>query len=210
MRYYLLPRYEDGLIPDYTQLAAQERQRQWNIAKQYMQNPSLPNILNAMSAVWSALPFNTTATTVNPNVQYGEAPNAGGPIKSLSTFEKLSAAGKIQNTKSLITRQAKAEARRAAERRSMQEQWERAGNNAATVINPNKNYTYNEAERAAAIDFLKENPGMKGSVDTNVIDKYSDNYYMYPWNSRFAKLLPTRKSLKDTRLELDRILRSIR
>lgn len=89
MRYYLLPRYEDGLTPDYTQLAAQERQRQWNIAKQYMQNPSLPNIFNAIGAAWNALPFNTTAATINPNVQYGEAPNPGlkpaGAIKYLGS-----------------------------------------------------------------------------------------------------------------------------
>lgn len=195
---------------DYIQLAEQERARQWNIAKAYMQTPSLPNVFNALGAVWNAMPFNTTAATVNPYMQYGEAPNAGGAIKPLSTFEKLSRAAKIQNAKSQIVRKAKAAERMAAERQAAQEQWERYGNNAAVVVKPNENYVYNEAERAAAIDFLKENPGMKGSINTDVIDKYSDNNYMYPWNSRFAKLLPTRKSLKETRFDLNRTLRNIK
>lgn len=210
MGYYLLPRYADGLTPDYTQLAEQERERQWNIAQQYMQNPSLPNIFSALGAIWNTMPFNTTAATVNPYMQYGEAPNAGGPIKPLSTFEKLSRAAKVQNAKSQIVRKAKAAERMAAERQAAQEELERYGNNASMVVKPNENYVYNEAERAAAIDFLKENPGMKGSINTDVIDKYSDDSYMYPWNPRFAKLLPTRKSLKETRFDLNRTLRNIR
>ena len=206
---YLLPRYDDGLTPDYTQIAEQERQRQWNIARAYMQTPSLPNVFRAIGAAWNALPFNTTAATVNPYMQYGEAPNVVGPSKTLSTFEKLSAAGKIQNAKSLAVRRAKQEARKVAERQAAQQAWEREGNSAASVYKNTENYVENEAERAAAIDFLKENPNMKGSINTDVMDKYSDNRYMYPWNPRFAKLLPTRKSLKETRLDLDRILRSI-
>ena len=87
MRNCLLPGYEDGLVPDYAQLAAQERQRQWNIAKQYMQNPSLPNIFNAMGAVWNAMPFNTTAATVNPYMSYGEAPSTG--LKPANTIKYL-------------------------------------------------------------------------------------------------------------------------
>lgn len=65
-KYYLYPRYEDGLTPDYIQLAEQERARQWNIAKAYMRNPSLPNVFGALKAVWNAMPFNTTPATVNP------------------------------------------------------------------------------------------------------------------------------------------------
>ena len=87
MGYYCLPRYEDGLIPDYTQLAEQERARQWNIAKQYMQTPSLPNIFNAIGAAWNALPFNTTAATVNPRMQTGVAPDAA--LKPLSAVKYL-------------------------------------------------------------------------------------------------------------------------
>lgn len=214
MEHYLLPRYDDGLTPyyaeqDYAKLAAQERERQWNIAKAYMQTPSLPNVFKALNAAWNALPFNTTAATVNPHMQYGDVPNVAGPIKPLSTFEKLSAAGKIQNAKSLITRRANAAARKAAERQAAYQAWEQEGNNAARVYKTTENYVQNEAERAAAIDFLKENPGMKGSVDTNVMDKYSGDHYMYPWNPRFAKLLPTRKSLKETRANLNMILRNI-
>jgi len=70
------------------------------MAKQYIQTPSLPNIFNAIGAAWNALPFNTTAATVNPYMQYGEAPNTGGALKPLSTFEKLSRAAKIANAKS--------------------------------------------------------------------------------------------------------------
>jgi hypothetical protein len=44
-----------------------------------MQNPSLPNIFNAIGAAWNALPFNTTAATVNPYMQYGDVPSANGP-----------------------------------------------------------------------------------------------------------------------------------
>ena len=143
---------------DYIQLAEQERARQWNIAKQYMQTPSLPSVLGALGAIWNALPFNTTAATVNPYIQYGEAPNAGGTIKPLSTFKKLSKAAKIQNAKSQIVRKSNAATRRAAERQAAQEQWELFGNNAAYVRDPYNNYVYNEAERSAAVDFLKENP----------------------------------------------------
>lgn len=89
MGYYLLPHYEDGLTPDYTQIAEQERQRWWNIAKAYMQTPSLPNVFRAIGAAWNALPFNTTAATVNPYMQYGEAPNTtikpAGAIKYLGS-----------------------------------------------------------------------------------------------------------------------------
>ena len=90
-----------------------------------MQNPSLPNVINAIGAAWNTLPFNTNATTVNPYMQYGEAPNAGGPIKPLSTFEKLSRAAKVQNAKSQIVRKANDAERIDAERQAAKEERER-------------------------------------------------------------------------------------
>lgn len=79
-----------------------------------MWNPSLPNIFNAIGAAWNALPFNTTAATVNPSVQYGEAPNTAGPSRVLTTAQKLSAAAKTHNAKSQIVRKANAAVRAAA------------------------------------------------------------------------------------------------
>lgn len=55
----------------YAGVAQQERNRQWNIAKAYMQTPSLPNVINAIGAAWNALPFNTNAETVNPHINTG-------------------------------------------------------------------------------------------------------------------------------------------
>lgn len=200
---------------DYIQLAEQERARQWNIAKAYMQTPSLPNVLSALGAVWNAMPFNTTAATVNPYMQYGEAPNAGGPIKPLSTFEKLSAAAKAHNAKSQIVRKANAAVRAAAQRQAEQEKWEMFGNNAANVINPYKNYVYNEAERSAAIDFLKENPSMKGIVDTKVIDPYGGgngpwDSFQYNYGPRISRLIPNRKTLGEVRKANNEFLKTIR
>ena len=200
---------------DYVQLAEQERARQWNIAKAYMQTPSLPNVFNALGAVWNAMPFNTTAATVNPYMQYGEAPNAGGTIKPLSTFEKLSRAAKIQNTKSQIVRKANAATRRAIERQAAQEQWERFGNNAAYVRDPYKNYVYNEAERSAAVDFLKENPGMIGNIDTKVIDRYGGgngpwDSFQYYYSPRLNRLMPNRKTLGEVRKANNEFLKTIR
>lgn len=76
----------------YEGVAQQERNRQWNIAKQYMQNPSLPNVFKAIGAAWNALPFNTTSATVNPDMNAGDAPAIGikMPInpKQLVRFNK--------------------------------------------------------------------------------------------------------------------------
>lgn len=209
--------YEDGAEGTYVgnpyqyyeDAAQQERNRQWNIAKAYMRTPSIPNVVKAIGAAWKALPFNTTAFTVNPNVVYGEAPTVG-PIKPLSTFEKLSIAGKVQNAKSLITRRANAAARKAAEQRAKQELQENLANITTYVRDPYKNYVANEAERAAAIDFLKENPNMRNDINLDVLNKYNTDDYMYPWNATFRRLLPTRKPLKQTKLDLDKELKNIR
>lgn len=200
---------------DYIQLAEQERARQWNIAKAYMRTPSLPNVFSALGAVWNAMPFNTTPATVNPYMQYGEAPDVGGTIKPLSTFEKLSRAAKIQNTKSQIVRKANAATRRATERQAAQEQWERFGNNAANVVDPYKNYVYNEAERSAAVDFLKENPGMVGNIDTKVIDRYGGgngpwDSFQYYYSPRLNRLMPNRKTLGEVRKANNEFLKTIR
>lgn len=215
MGYYYLPRYKDGLTPDYTQLAEQERARQWNIAKAYMQTPSLPNIFNMLGAVWNSLPFNTTAATMNPRIQYGEAPITGGPVKALTTAQKLSAAAKAHNAKSQIVRKANAAARAAAQRQVEQEKWEAFGNNAAVVRDPYKNYVYNEAERSAAVDFLKENPGMKGAIDTKVIDPYGGgngpwDSFQYNYGPKISKLMPNRKTLGEVRKANNEFLKTIR
>lgn len=200
---------------DYIQFAEQERARQRNIASAYMQTPSLPNVLSALGAIWNAMPFNTTAATVNPYMQYGEAPNAGGPVKPLSTVAKLSKAAKIQNAKSQIVRKAKAAERMAAEKQAAQEQWELFGNNAAYVRDPYKNYVYNEAERSAAIDFLKENPRMMYNVDTKVIDKYGGgngpwDSFQYYYSPRLNRLMPNRKTLSEVRKANNEFLKTIR
>ena len=204
------------MIPeDYTQLAEQERERQWNIAKAYMQTPSLPSILSALGAVWNAMPFNTTSATVNPYMQYGEAPNTGGLIKPLSTFEKLSRAAKVANEKSQIVRKANTAKRIAAEKQAAQERWEQFGNNAARVVDPYKNYVYNEAERSAAVDFLKENPAMIGNIDTKVIDKYGGgngpwDSFQYYYSPRLNRLMPNRKTLGEVRKANNELLKTIR
>lgn len=199
---------------DYIQLAKQERARQWNIAKAYMQTPSLSNVLSALGAVWNAMPFNTTADTVNPYMQYGDAPIAGGPIKPLSTFEKLSRAAKVANAKSQIVRKANAAKRIAAEKQAAQERWEQFGNDAARVVDPYKNYVYNEAERSAAVDFLKENPGMRSSIDTKVIDKYGGggtyDSFQYYYSPRLNRLMPNRKTLGEVRKANNEFLKTIR
>lgn len=215
MRYCILPRFEDGLAPDYTQLAEQERDRQWNIAKAYMQNPSLPNIFNAIGAAWNALPFNTTAASVNPNMSTGVIQDVAGPSKVLTTTQKLSAAAKMHNAKSQIVRKANAAIRRANERQAAQEKWERFGNNAAVVRDSYKNYVYNEAERSAAVDFLKENPGMKGAIDTKVIDPYGGgngpwDSFQYNYGPKISKLMPNRKTLGEVRKANNEFLKTIR
>lgn len=215
MKYCILPRYEDGLVPDYTQLAEQERARQWNMAKAYMQSPSLPNIFNAIGAAWNTLPFNTTAASVNPNMTIGVIQDVAGPSKALTTAEKLSAAAKMHNAKSQIVRKANAAARRAIERQAAQEKWERFGNNAAVVRDPYKNYVYNEAERSAAVDFLRENPGMSGSIDTKVMDPYGGgngpwDSFQYYYSPRISRLLPNRKTLGEVRKDNTSFLKTIR
>lgn len=215
MGYYYLPRYEDGVIPDYTSLAEQERARQWNMAKVYMQTPSLPNIFNALGAVWNSLPFNTTAATINPRIRYGEVPAPEMPIKTLTTAQKLSAMAKAHNAKSQIVRKANAAARAAAQRQAEQEKWEMFGNNAANVVNPYKNYVYNEAERSAAVDFLKENPGMKSVIDTKVIDPYGGgngqwDSFQYYYSPRLSRLMPNRKTLGEVRKANNEFLKTIR
>lgn len=215
MKYCILPRYEDGLVPDYTQLAEQERARQWNMAKAYMQSPSLPNIFNAIGAAWNALPFNTTAASVNPNMTTGVIQDVAGPSKALTTAEKLSAAAKMHNAKSQIVRKANAAARRAIERQAAQEKWERFGNNAAVVRDPYKNYVYNEAERSAAVDFLRENPGMSGSIDTKVMNPYGGgngpwDSFQYYYSPRISRLLPNRKTLGEVRKDNTSFLKTIR
>lgn len=68
---------------DYTKIANQEKARQRNIAKAYLQTPTLPNLARAVEAYWNSLPFNTTAQTVNPNVNMGVAPVDGVPNQNL-------------------------------------------------------------------------------------------------------------------------------
>jgi hypothetical protein len=50
-----------------------------------MRNPSLPSVLNAIGAAWNALPFNTTAASVNPNMTTGVIQDVAGPSKTLTT-----------------------------------------------------------------------------------------------------------------------------
>lgn len=195
----------------YDQLAEQERNKYWNMAKAYFQKPTFYNILNGIGAAWNSLPMNTNRYSVNPNASIGIINDLGvGPSRTLSMFEKLSAAGKVQNAKSLAVRRAKAEARKAAERQAAQARLNTQTDRVLKVRNTTGNYVENEAERAAAIDFLRDNPDMRGNINTDVFNKYSDDYYMYPWNPQFNKLLPNRKPLKQVRLDLDKTLRNIR
>lgn len=215
--YFILPRFDTGSESfDFIQAADQERARQRQIAQQYFNaGPSVSNLYNAASAYLKSLPLiGISPAYMNPYMQGGTAPTTIAPAKGFTTFQKLSKAAKLQNVKSQIVRKAKAEVRRAAERQATQEQLEQFGNNTAKVIDPYKNYVYNEAERSAAIDFLKENPGMKNSIDTKVIDGYGGggtwDSFQYHYGPRINKLIPNRKTLGEVRRDNNNFLKTIR
>lgn len=215
------PTYYAGQLPEITvygkqnweRIAANERNRQRNIADAYLkESPSIQNLYKAALAWWNSLPFNTTSSSVNPNIHIGEPPilPTNASYNTLSTAQKLSNAAKIQNAKSLAIRRANAAAKAAAKKAAEEQAYYESLQNTLNVKDLSQNYVVNEAERAAAIDFLKENPKMFGKVNTNVMYPYYDESYAYPHFARFDKLLYPRKTLKQVRKELDSSLRSIR
>lgn len=161
--------------------------------------------------------------------------------KTLTIAEKLSRAAKIQNAKSIAIRRANAAARKAAEDQKYYESFgpTREGRSIVQPVsdkvpyryrypdgtyernfelsptlqvrNTTQNYVANEAERAAAIDFLRENPGMRGAIGTTVSKDYYNPYdYTYPRTQYFNDLLQPRKTSKQVSTELDKLLRTIR
>lgn len=79
MRYIYLPRYQFGKEPDFIQMAEDEREKQRQIAWQYLQAaPSIQNLYNAAGAFWKSLPIvGVSASDMNPYVQTGIAPSPG-------------------------------------------------------------------------------------------------------------------------------------
>lgn len=221
------------------QKAANERERQ--IAGAYFQEaPTLSNLYNAFIHWYNSIPFLGGQPENGEIYQTGIAPSFG-PQKTLTTAEKLSRAAKIQNAKSIAVRRANAAARKAAEDQKYYESFgpTREGRSVVQPVsdkvpyryrypdgtyesnfelsptlqvrNTAQNYVANEAERAAAIDFLRENPGMRGTVGTTVSKDYYNPYdYTYPRTQYFNNLLQPRKTSKQVSTELDNLLRIVR
>lgn len=74
---------------DYTEKASQERQRQWEIAKEYLTStPTIDNITKGLEALVNSSPLTTTSATVNPFMVSGDAPNVGlkgNPLNSTTS-----------------------------------------------------------------------------------------------------------------------------
>ena len=190
-----MTREDQMMYGDYNRLAEQERMRQRGMAESYLrEGPSIGNLYNAAMAFWNSLPIvGINSTDVNPNINMGIADFGGGPSKTLSTFQKLSAAGKAQNAKSLMVRRATAAARKAAEeakKASIQQVDIDDPFHSLRVRNVYDNYVANPAERAAALDYIQDlkqsnqydqfflnNPGYK--IKTKVEPGVSEDW-LYP------------------------------
>lgn len=177
-----------------------------------MQAPSLPNIFNAIGAAWNALPFNTNSYTMNPYMNTG-APNilpGTAQVGMLSTAQKLSNAAKVQNARSLAVRRANAEAKRAVEQAAKRQEHYDVSMHAAKVRDPYSNYVSNESERAAAVDYLNENPKMFGQISTEINPAYDDYVYTYPYTAQINRAIYPRKTFKETESGLRSALRNIK
>lgn len=131
--------YGTDVYEYYERLAERERQRQWNIAKNYAQVPSIPRLIQAAIAAWNSLPINTNSSTVNPNMNAGTVPTPNSIGGAASAAQKAFKAAKLFQSRGAVANSAAEEI-----------------NPALRVRNLYDNYVSNPAEKAAAMDYIEE------------------------------------------------------